>query len=93
LRRQFLDEWLPNYLPRPDGGTLCRWLNQAIATGEVSRDGTGRRNDPFRYWLPESEGRWKENDNWWYETRERLEEQARKRRESGRFPEMGARAD
>jgi hypothetical protein len=87
-RQQILDEWLPDYLPAPDGGTLCRGLNQAIATGEVCRDGTGRRNDPFRYWLPEQEKRWKENDNWWYETRERLEEQARKIQESGWHPDM-----
>ncbi len=47
--------------------------------------GTGRRNDPFRYWLAQMEERWK--DDPWHETLERLEAEARRLREE--HPEMG----
>ena len=32
--------------------TLYRWLTRAAAAGFVAQDGSGRRSDPFRYWLP-----------------------------------------
>jgi hypothetical protein len=54
-RLEILGQWLPDFRPAPDEGTLCRWLNRAVEKGQVSREGTGRRNDPFRYWLPERE--------------------------------------
>jgi hypothetical protein len=54
-RQEILDGWLPDFLPAPDGSTLTRWLLRAVAGGQVCRDGTGRRNHPFRYWLPERE--------------------------------------
>jgi hypothetical protein len=76
-RQEILDGWLPDYLPAPDPGTLARWLLRAVTLGQLCRDGTGRRNEPFRYWLPEQEKLWRENDNWWFETRQRLEEEAR----------------
>ena len=44
---------------RPDESTLWRWLELAVAEGRLQRDGTGRSNSPFQYWLKESEERWK----------------------------------
>ena len=41
--------------PAPDQGSLCRWLSRAVESGQVCREGSGRRNDPFRYWLPQRE--------------------------------------
>jgi hypothetical protein len=45
----------------PDAGTLYRWLSRAVAEGVVCRDGSGRRRDPFRYWLFGQEERWARN--------------------------------
>jgi hypothetical protein len=56
-RRQLLDEW-PADFPRPNLGSLWRWLDQAFARGLVARAGTGHRHNPFRYWLPEKEQQW-----------------------------------
>jgi hypothetical protein len=44
--------------PVPRLRTLQRLLNRAVAEGHVCRDGTGRRHDPFRYWLLGQEERW-----------------------------------
>jgi hypothetical protein len=60
-RQQILDGWLPDFLPRPDGSTLGRWLAQAVASGQVCREGTGRRNDAYRYWLPGREEVWRQD--------------------------------
>jgi hypothetical protein len=84
-RRQILSAWLPDFRPAPDEGTLCRWLTRAVENGQVSRDGTGRRNDPFRYWLPQLEERWKQDP--WHQTLEQLEAEARRFREE--HPELG----
>jgi len=43
----------------PDEVTLWRWLKRAVGLGLVLRDGAGRRNDPFRYWLPGMEEKWR----------------------------------
>jgi hypothetical protein len=40
---------------------LWKWLEHAVATQMLAREGTGRKTDPFRYWLPEREAVWKEN--------------------------------
>jgi hypothetical protein len=56
-RRDILNEW-PADQPKPDDGTLWRWLDQALAAGTVRREGTGRKNDPYRYWLPGQEELW-----------------------------------
>jgi hypothetical protein len=54
-RQDLLDGWLPDFQPAPDGSTLNRWLVRAVKSGQVCRDGSGRRNEPFRYWLPQRE--------------------------------------
>ena len=48
---------------RPDPGHLYRWLRKAVAGGLLRQDGEGRRHKPFRYWLAENEGRWRQ-DPW-----------------------------
>ncbi len=42
----------PADLERPDPGTLWRWLESACARDLLTRTGTGRRGDAFRYGLP-----------------------------------------
>jgi hypothetical protein len=44
--------------------TLRRWLERAVEEGLVRRDGGGRRDSPYRYWLPESEARWRQDPLW-----------------------------
>ncbi len=44
-------DWPPD-LPKPALGSLWRWLDVAVASNLVHRDGAGRKADPFRYWLP-----------------------------------------
>jgi hypothetical protein len=56
-RRQVLEEWPPDY-PKPEGSTLWRWLDRAVQDGQVLREGTGRKNHPFRYWLEGMEKKW-----------------------------------
>jgi hypothetical protein len=56
-RREILKEW-PQDHPPPAEQTLWRWLDRALADGRVRRDGSGRRNHPFRYWLPGQEAKW-----------------------------------
>jgi hypothetical protein len=56
-RQQIRAQWPADY-PRPDEITLWRWLDRAVVAGKVLRDGTGRRNEPFRYWLPGAEEQW-----------------------------------
>jgi hypothetical protein len=56
-RAEVLEAW-PREGPRPSAVTLWRWLEQAVAAGLVCRDGDGRRNNPYRYWLAGQEERW-----------------------------------
>ena len=30
-----------------------------MASGDLKREGTGLKNDPFRYWLPSLEKKWR----------------------------------
>jgi hypothetical protein len=57
-RREILAEW-PDDLERPDGTTVWQWLQRAVARGLVRQEETGRKNDPFRYWLPGQEAKWR----------------------------------
>ncbi len=57
-RQEILQDW-PAVEVKPDEKTLWRWLERAVAEGQVLRTGTGRRDSPFRYWLPEAEARWR----------------------------------
>ena len=44
---------------RPDAITLYRWLRRAVEEGLLRQDGLGKSKNPFRYWLPASEERWR----------------------------------
>jgi hypothetical protein len=49
-RREILDDWPPDCDP-PNPATVWRWLERAVAADLLTRTGTGRRNEPFRYAL------------------------------------------
>lgn len=51
-RLQILERW-PRELDRPDKGTLWRWLDRAAKQGLLCQEGSGRSDDPFRYFLAE----------------------------------------
>lgn len=57
-RHDILDEW-PDDFPKPNSTTLWRWLSKTVADGLILMEGTGRKQDPYRYWLPTSEERWR----------------------------------
>jgi hypothetical protein len=57
-RQKILEQWPTDY-PAPKDITLYRWLESAVAQGLVLREGTGRRNNPFRFWLAGQEARWR----------------------------------
>jgi hypothetical protein len=61
-RQQLLAEW-PADFPRPSEATLIRWLNRAAQAALVCQEGTGRRADPLRYWLPGQEKKWQADPN------------------------------
>ena len=93
-RLDVLDEWPPDF-DKPDRATLWRWLDRAVKLGVVACEGSGRKNDPFRYWLPEREAVWKQAP--FYEV---FEEQRRtlklpfeslreRKRKLGHDPEVG----
>jgi hypothetical protein len=56
-RRQVAKRWPGG---PPHGVTVWRWLEQAVFQGLVCRDGSGRKRDPYRYWLREREEQWRE---------------------------------
>jgi AAA domain len=57
-RREILDHW-PQDFPKPAATTLWRWLDRALASGWVLKEGTGRNKSPFRYWLDGMEEVWR----------------------------------
>jgi hypothetical protein len=59
-RRQILEQW-PADFPRPADCTLWHWLDRAVGLGQLAREGTGRKSDPFRYWLLAREEEWKKD--------------------------------
>jgi AAA domain len=59
-REDIQAEWPTDYA-KPNIVTLWRWLSRAVELGQIAREGTGRRTDPFRYWLPAREDVWKQD--------------------------------
>jgi hypothetical protein len=57
-RKQVLERW-PADFPVPDASTLWRWLERAVGQRLVLRQGAGRSNDPYRYWLLGMEEEWR----------------------------------
>ena len=58
-RRDILYRWEGE--SRPDKVSLYRWLRRAVELGLLRQDGLGEKGQPFRYWLPESEARWRDD--------------------------------
>jgi hypothetical protein len=58
--RELLAGWPADDRP-PSEVTLYRWLDRLAGQGLVLREGSGRKNDPQRYWLPGQEARWRPN--------------------------------
>src|SRR5205807_6350992 len=52
-QRQMLSHW-PEDARTPDIGTISRGLKRGLDQGLMQREGTGRKNDQYRYWLVES---------------------------------------
>ncbi|MBI3410833.1 MAG: hypothetical protein HY040_21055 [Planctomycetes bacterium] len=59
-RFDILEEW-PDDFDKPHPATLSEWLNRAAKADMIAREGTGRKNDPFRFWLPQVEEIWKKS--------------------------------
>ena len=59
-RRDILKQWQEEGKP-PAEATLWRWLQRAVDQGLLCQEGTGRRQDPFRYWLPDQPERWRDD--------------------------------
>jgi len=60
-RDDIVSEWPPD-LAKPSSASLWRCLRRAVDRGLIACEGTGRRSDPFRYWLPEREAAWREQN-------------------------------
>ena len=56
-RADILAQWPADYA-RPSPPALWRWLDRAVRDGLVLVEGTGRRKDPFKYWLKGIEAKW-----------------------------------
>jgi hypothetical protein len=59
-RQGILGLWPPDH-PRPGPVPLWRMLGAAVERGDLKRDGAGTRADPFFYWLPALEERWRQD--------------------------------
>jgi hypothetical protein len=59
-RQDILHDWPPDF-DKPNPGTLSIWLNRALDRALLAREGTGRKSNPFRFWLPEREATWKQD--------------------------------
>jgi hypothetical protein len=57
-RLEILERW-PSPFKAPNEVTLWRWLERAVKGGLVLQQGTGRRSDPYRYWLQSQEEKWR----------------------------------
>jgi hypothetical protein len=53
-RFEILERW-PDGARKPSEATLWRLLEKACEVGLVRKEGTGKKGDPFLYWLPERE--------------------------------------
>jgi hypothetical protein len=53
-QREILEEWSEDF-PRPDQSTIARVLRRRVTEGYIRQQGTGRKNDPYRYWRADRE--------------------------------------
>ena len=56
-----LAEWPPDF-DKPALATLQRWLRRAVESRLMQCEGTGRKADPYHYWLPETEAKSREQN-------------------------------
>ena len=61
LTKQDIRKQWPADYPCPSDVTLWRWLERAVSEGHVRKSGSGRRHQPFVYWLPSKEEEWANN--------------------------------
>jgi hypothetical protein len=59
-RQDILNEWPPDF-DKPRLNTLRGWLDRAVERSLLACEGSGRKNDPFRYWFPQREAVWKQH--------------------------------
>src|SRR5262249_46990598 len=59
-RTEIVESW-PADSPKPHPFSLARLLERSVERGELKRDGGGVKSDPYRYWLPSLEERWKKD--------------------------------
>jgi hypothetical protein len=57
-RQEILKTWPADYR-KPEESTLWRWLERGVEAGRVLKQGTGRKNEPYRYWLDGMEEVWR----------------------------------
>jgi hypothetical protein len=48
-------------LPRPSITSINAWLERAFDRGLLKKEGAGRRDSPYRYWLPAREEFWRQD--------------------------------
>ncbi len=59
-RQDILMEW-PAGFDLPSETTVWRWLDRAVEQGLVQCEGSGHKNDPFRYWTAERVAVWQQD--------------------------------
>ena len=52
MTRQEIQEQWPTDYAQPAQATLWRLLDRAVQQRLLCQDGTGKKRDPFRFWLP-----------------------------------------
>jgi hypothetical protein len=57
-RRQLLESW-PKQVALPNPVTLWRALDGAVQHGKLGQDGTGKKCDPLRYFVPGTDVKWR----------------------------------
>ena len=59
-RQDILMEW-PDDFDRPAALSVWRVLEKAVEQGLVLREGSGKKSDPYRYWMAERVEAWKQD--------------------------------
>src|SRR5262245_49948823 len=86
-RQELRREWPADFVC-PSDPTLYRWLTRAVAAGLVCQEGSGRRADPFRYWLPTKQSQWADDPiRKLREMREKCEREVLEYCKTGRLPQ------
>ena len=59
-RIEILDEW-PADFDKPSPTALRGYLDHAVKHSLLACEGSGRKSDPFVYWFPKNEEKWKQD--------------------------------